>query len=77
MPKVYKNRECRIKQEDLVRRFLDGMKDNEARFKIEYHKEPGDIDQAAYHAVNLFIPGEEIHKNPIRGGSRNMQGEPM
>ena len=52
--KAYKNRDCRTKQEDLVRRFLDGMKDNEARFEIEYHKEPDDIDQAVYHAVNFI-----------------------
>ena len=42
--KAYKNRDCRTKHEDLDRRFLDGMKDNEARFEIEYHKEPDDID---------------------------------
>ena len=54
MPEAYKNRDLRTKQEDLVRRFLDGMKDNEARFEIEYHKEPNDIDQAVYHAVNFI-----------------------
>ena len=52
--KAYKNRDCRTKQEDLVRRFLDGMRDNEARFEIEYHKEPDDIDEAVYHAVNFI-----------------------
>ena len=30
------------------------MKDNEARFEIEFHKEPEDIDQAVYHAVNFI-----------------------
>ena len=52
--KAYKNRDYRTKQEDLVRRFLNGMRDNEARFEIEYHKEPDDIDQAVYHAVNFI-----------------------
>ncbi|MCG7878230.1 MAG: retrotransposon gag domain-containing protein, partial [Candidatus Thiodiazotropha endolucinida] len=52
--KAYKNRDNRTKREDLVRRFLDGMKDNEARFEIEFHKEPDDIDEAVYHAVNFI-----------------------
>ena len=52
--KAYKNRDNKTKREDLVRRFLDGMRDNEARFKIEYHKEPDDIDEAVYHAVNFI-----------------------
>ena len=51
--KVYKNRDNRTKGEDLVRRFLDGMRDNEVRFKIEFHKEPDDFDEAVYHAVNF------------------------
>ena len=52
--KAYKSRDNKTRQEDLVRRFLDGMKDNEARFEIEFHKEPEDIDQAVYHAVNFI-----------------------
>ena len=52
--KAYRNRDFRTKREDLVRRFLDGMKDNEARFEIEFHKEPNDIDEAVYHAVNFI-----------------------
>lgn len=35
-----------------MRRFLVGMKNGEARFEIEYNKEPEDIDQAMYHAVS-------------------------
>ena len=30
------------------------MKDHEARFEIEFHKEPNDIDEAVYHAVNFI-----------------------
>ena len=51
---AYTNRYSTTKQEDLVRRFLDGMHDSEARLEIEYHKEPIDIDQAVYHAVNFI-----------------------
>ena len=52
--KAYKFRDSKTRQEDLVRRFLDGMRDSEARFEIEYHKEPVDIDEAVYHAVNFI-----------------------
>ena len=52
--KAYKFRDNNTRQEDLVRRFLDGLKDNEARFEIEFHKEPEDIDEAVFHAVNFI-----------------------
>ena len=52
--KAYKFRDSKTRQEDLVRRFLDGMRDSEARFEIENHKEPDDIDEAVYHAVNFI-----------------------
>ncbi|MCG8044791.1 MAG: hypothetical protein N0E48_03760, partial [Candidatus Thiodiazotropha endolucinida] len=52
--KAYKYRDNKTRQEDLVRRLLDGLKDGEARFEVEYNKEPEDIDQAVYHAVNFI-----------------------
>ena len=44
--KAYRARDEKTRQEDLVRRFLDGLKDHKARFEIEFHKEPDDIDDA-------------------------------
>ena len=52
--KAYRNRDFRTEREDLVRRFLHGMKDNEARFEIEFHKEQNDIDEAVYLALNFI-----------------------
>ena len=52
--KAYEFRDEHTRQEDLVRRFLDGLRDSEARFEIEYNKEPDDIDEAVYHAVNFI-----------------------
>lgn len=51
--KAYNFRDEKTRQEDLVRRFLDGLRDSDARFEIEYNKEPEDIDDAVYHAVNF------------------------
>ncbi|MCG8112821.1 MAG: hypothetical protein N0E59_18855 [Candidatus Thiodiazotropha taylori] len=52
--KAYKSRDSTTRQEDLVRRFLDGLKDSDASFEIEFHKEPDDIDEAVFHAVNFI-----------------------
>ena len=52
--KAYQSRDQKTRQEDLVRRFIDGLRDNEARFEIEYNKEPEDINEAVYHAVNFL-----------------------
>ena len=40
--------------EDLVRRFLDGLHDDDNRFEVEYHKDPRNIDEAVYHAVCMI-----------------------
>ena len=76
--KAYKNRDSTTKQEDLARRFLDGMHDTEARFEIEYHKEPIDKDQAVYHAVN-FIQTRRRSSYEVSGAEdqRGMQEEPV
>ena len=43
-----------IRDEDLVRRFLDGLSEEEMRFELEFNKEPHTIDEAVYFAVNLI-----------------------
>ena len=58
--KAHKYRGATRRQEDLVRRFLDRLKDTEARFEIEFHKEPEVIDQAIYHTVN-YIQSKRIN----------------
>ena len=75
--KAYKNRDYRTKQEDLVRRFLNGMRDNEARFEIEYHKEPDDIDEAVtITPLTISKHGVEVPKRPTtRRDIRVMQEE--
>ena len=32
---------------------MDGLRDSDGRFEFEYNKEPEDIDEAVYHAVNF------------------------
>ncbi|XP_060590512.1 uncharacterized protein LOC132745582 [Ruditapes philippinarum] len=51
--KAHGYRDRRTREEDLVRRFLDGLRDEEVRFEIEFHKEPETIDEAVYNVVNF------------------------
>lgn len=47
-------RDKKIRQEDLMRRFLDGLADDEISFQVEFHKEPTTIDEAVVHVVNYI-----------------------
>ena len=67
--KAYKNRDSRTKREDLVGRFLDGMRDNEARFEIEFHKEPDDIDKVVYHAF-IFVQTRQRSSSETHDGKK-------
>ncbi|CAC5397557.1 unnamed protein product [Mytilus coruscus] len=44
--KAYSNRHAKIRQEDLLQRFLMGLLDNEARIHIELTKDPKTIEEA-------------------------------
>ena len=52
--KAHKQRDRSTRDEDLVRRFLDGLVDQEVKFEVEYHKEPRNIDEAVFHVVNFI-----------------------
>jgi hypothetical protein len=52
--KAHGFRDRKTRDEDLVRRFLDGLRDDEIRFAVEYGKEPETVDEAVFHVVNLF-----------------------
>ena len=49
---VKRNPESR--REGLLRRFLNGLADDQARFEVEYHKDPSNIDEAVSHVVNYM-----------------------
>ena len=52
--KAYNNRESKTRQGDLVRKFLDGLKNHEAHFEFEFYQEPNDIDEDVYYALNII-----------------------
>ena len=41
-------RDKRTRDEDLVRRFLDGLYDEEVGFEVEFNKDPRNIDEAVF-----------------------------
>ena len=51
--KAYPDRDRKTRQEDLLRRFLEGLQDDNARHLVEYVKSPGDVDEAVYEVVNF------------------------
>ena len=74
--KAHRYRVRPTRDEDLVRRFLDGLRDDEARFEVEYHKEPETIDQAVFHVVNWIqtrngYNSERRQRNNVRAVSED------
>jgi hypothetical protein len=51
--KAHKNRDQVTRQEDLLRRYLDGLCEDQVRFHVEFIKEPDNIDDAVYQTVNF------------------------
>lgn len=51
--KAHPGRDNLTRQEDLLRKFLDGLHDDRVRAQVEYVKDPSDIDQAIVDAINF------------------------
>ena len=52
--KAYPKRDVTTRNEDLVRKFLDGLLDDEAQFQVEFGKCPETIDEAVSEVVNFM-----------------------
>ena len=58
--KAHVKRNPESRREGLLRRFLNGLADDQARFEVEYHKDPVNIDEAVSHVVSYM----EAKKTP-------------
>ena len=67
--KAHPSRDRVTRGEDLLRKFLDGIQDEGARFQVEYVKEPEDIDEAVYEVVNFL----ETRKR-VKSQDKNRKG---
>ena len=56
--KAYARRDSRTREEDLLRKFLEGLKDTKASFHVEFVKDPKNIDSAVDEVINF----QEVHK---------------
>ena len=52
--KAYPGRPRSIRDEDLVRKFFDGLLDVKASVQVEYHKNPTSIDHAVYEVIRYM-----------------------
>lgn len=52
--RAHADRDSKTRKEDLLRRFLDGLVDDQARFHVEFVKDPESIDEAVFEVVNLM-----------------------
>ena len=70
--KAHANRDEHTRQEDLLRRFLDGLYDKKARFQVEYVKVPRDIDEAVFQVVDFQ---ETRHRPLLNEGNCEKRGK--
>lgn len=61
--KAYPDRDRQTRKEDLLRRFLDGLSNDKARFHVEFTKDPPNIDQAIIEVVNFIETNHRIRDN--------------
>ncbi|KAK3098231.1 hypothetical protein FSP39_017431 [Pinctada imbricata] len=66
--KAHPRRNRQTRDEDLLRRFLDGLSDDKAQFHVEYVKDPANIDEAVFQVVNFNETGrkQETKTSKIR-----------
>ena len=67
--KAYPGRDSETRNEDLVRKFLDGLASEEAQFHVEFTKNPENLDEAISEVVNFT----ETHQKRNKGDKRPMR----
>lgn len=66
--KAHPRRDQETREEDLLRRFLDGLHDDRNRFQVEFIKSPRSIDEAVSEVVNLIETRKRV--NDLEQGDR-------
>jgi hypothetical protein len=64
--KAYARRDPRTREEDLLRKFLDGLQDTKAASHVEFVKDPKSIDAAMDEVINFHEVHRKLNK-PVRG----------
>ena len=75
--KGFPRRDRDTRREDLLRPFLAGLQNNDARVHVELNKEPRTIDEVLYHVINYIEtckePMFEEHSNKFKKQTRKVQ----
>ena len=85
--KAFPRRNGQVRDDDLLRRFLSGLHDEEAQFQVEFVKAPTDIDSAVDEVVNFqavrntqrksFKKAKPVLGSDDRGPSAKEFGNPL
>ena len=67
--KAYPGRNPEMRRQLLLQQFLNGLKDKEAKFAVEYYKEPNSIEEAVHHVVT-FLEAQQGQKSQNRHNSQ-------
>ena len=65
--KAYPGRNPEMRRQLLLQQFLNGLRDKQAKFAVEYFKEPGSIEDAVHNVVTYM----EAQQGPKFDDSRN------
>ena len=66
--KAHPKRHNQMRDEDLVRKFLEGLADSKASYSVEFAKDPKNIDEAVDEVINFQEVRRKVHR-----GSRKLQ----
>lgn len=72
--KAYTNRDSRIRQEDLLQRFLSGLYDEKARIHVELNKEPCTIEEAVEDVIAYSEATESCKFTSDKSHIRQIKG---
>ena len=59
--KAYKHRDKHTREEDLLQRFIDGLRDPDMKFALKVHKNQQTIDEAVYNCVEYHELRSQIY----------------
>ncbi len=69
--KAYPGRPTRVRNEDLVKKFMKGLIEEEVGSQVEYHKSPSTIDQAVYE-VSRYLETVKSSKSTMSMSEGNL-----
>ncbi|CAC5401669.1 unnamed protein product [Mytilus coruscus] len=77
--KAYTNRDRKIRQEDLLQRFLMGLSDHKTRVHVELYKDPSTIEEAIHNVITYLettnSPQEEQSGGKFKKQVRQLKNE--